>query len=166
MSPERETPRGYGFPVFKGTRRSSQKRPCRLPFIITATCAQSVRGELPGGRRNMGKYVIALDQGTTSSRCILFDEQGTIWLRGTEGVYTDFSAAGLGGAQSDGDLVFPAVRNHGGDGKNRSALQATSPPSASPISVRLPSYGIRRPENRFTTLSYGSAAGRRTGSRN
>ena len=26
----------------------------------------------------MGKYVIALDQGTTSSRCILFDEQGTI----------------------------------------------------------------------------------------
>lgn len=26
----------------------------------------------------MGKYVIALDQGTTSSRCILFDQQGTI----------------------------------------------------------------------------------------
>lgn len=26
----------------------------------------------------MGKYVIALDQGTTSSRCILFDERGTI----------------------------------------------------------------------------------------
>ena len=26
----------------------------------------------------MGRYVIALDQGTTSSRCILFDEQGTI----------------------------------------------------------------------------------------
>ncbi len=26
----------------------------------------------------MGKYVIALDQGTTSSRCILFDHQGTI----------------------------------------------------------------------------------------
>lgn len=26
----------------------------------------------------MGKYVMALDQGTTSSRCILFDERGTI----------------------------------------------------------------------------------------
>ena len=26
----------------------------------------------------MAKYVIALDQGTTSSRCILFDQQGTI----------------------------------------------------------------------------------------
>ncbi len=26
----------------------------------------------------MGKYVIALDQGTTSSRCILFDKEGTI----------------------------------------------------------------------------------------
>ncbi len=26
----------------------------------------------------MGKYVIAMDQGTTSSRCILFDEKGGI----------------------------------------------------------------------------------------
>ena len=26
----------------------------------------------------MGKYVIALDQGTTSSRCILFDKEGNI----------------------------------------------------------------------------------------
>ena len=26
----------------------------------------------------MKKYVLALDQGTTSSRCILFDKQGTI----------------------------------------------------------------------------------------
>lgn len=26
----------------------------------------------------MGRYIIAMDQGTTSSRCILFDEQGTI----------------------------------------------------------------------------------------
>lgn len=30
------------------------------------------------GEVNMGSYVIALDQGTTSSRCILFDEQGNI----------------------------------------------------------------------------------------
>ncbi len=26
----------------------------------------------------MGKYIMALDQGTTSSRCILFDKQGKI----------------------------------------------------------------------------------------
>ena len=30
------------------------------------------------GRGNMGKYIIALDQGTTSSRCILFDREGKI----------------------------------------------------------------------------------------
>ena len=30
------------------------------------------------GDKTMGRYVMALDQGTTSSRCILFDEQGAI----------------------------------------------------------------------------------------
>gem|GEM_PF-4177312 len=30
------------------------------------------------GGCNMGKYVMALDQGTTSSRCILFNEKGLI----------------------------------------------------------------------------------------
>ena len=29
----------------------------------------------------MKKYVLALDQGTTSSRCILFDKQGNICSR-------------------------------------------------------------------------------------
>ncbi len=33
---------------------------------------------MPEGERIMGRYVIALDQGTTSSRCILFDQQGGI----------------------------------------------------------------------------------------
>ena len=29
----------------------------------------------------MGKYIMALDQGTTSSRCILFDKKGNILQR-------------------------------------------------------------------------------------
>ena len=66
----------------------------------------------------MGKYVIALDQGTTSSRCILFDREGS-----TEGVYTDLPTAGLGGAQPDGDLVITAFRGTRGDGKDWCALQ-------------------------------------------
>ena len=28
--------------------------------------------------RKMGKYIMALDQGTTSSRCIIFDKEGKI----------------------------------------------------------------------------------------
>ena len=29
-------------------------------------------------RCTMGKYIMALDQGTTSSRCILFDKKGNM----------------------------------------------------------------------------------------
>ena len=32
----------------------------------------------------MKKYVLALDQGTTSSRCILFDKQGKYLRHGAE----------------------------------------------------------------------------------
>ena len=45
----------------------------------------------------MAKYVMALDQGTTSSRCILFD-RGAHMLFGAEGIHPDLSQAGLGGA--------------------------------------------------------------------
>ena len=38
----------------------------------------------------MEKYMIALDQGTTSSRCILFDHEGNI--------FTDLSKSRMGGA--------------------------------------------------------------------
>ena len=31
-----------------------------------------------GNMSNMNKYIMSLDQGTTSSRCILFDKQGRI----------------------------------------------------------------------------------------
>lgn len=46
----------------------------------------------------MAKYVMALDAGTTSNRCILFNEKRTDMQYGTEGVYTVFSEAGMGGA--------------------------------------------------------------------
>ena len=42
----------------------------------------------------MAKYVMALDAGTTSNRCILFNEKGEM---GTEGIYTVLPTAGLGG---------------------------------------------------------------------
>ena len=61
----------------------------------------------------MAKYVMALDAGTTSNRCILFNEKGEICSmaqkeftqlqregrdlqHGSEGIYTVLSSAGLG----------------------------------------------------------------------
>lgn len=46
----------------------------------------------------MAKYVMALDAGTTSNRCILFDEKGKMMQCGTERIYPVFSQAGLGRA--------------------------------------------------------------------
>ena len=46
----------------------------------------------------MAKYIMALDAGTTSNRCILFNEKGGDVQCGTEGIYAVFSKAGLGGA--------------------------------------------------------------------
>ena len=47
----------------------------------------------------MAKYVMALDAGTTSNRCILFNEQGEICIDGTERVPAVFSESGMGGAR-------------------------------------------------------------------
>ena len=77
--------------------------------------------------RKMGKYIMALDQGTTSSRCIIFDKEGKICgmaqkeFDQTERADTDLSATGLGGAESQRNLVFPVVcadGSHGGVGSD------------------------------------------------
>ena len=43
----------------------------------------------------MAKYIMALDAGTTSNRCILFNEKGE--MCGTKGIYPVFSKTRLGG---------------------------------------------------------------------
>ncbi len=43
-------------------------------------------------------YILALDQGTTSSRAIVFDQRRRSPRRGAAGVPPDLSAAGLGRA--------------------------------------------------------------------
>ena len=48
----------------------------------------------------MSKYVMALDAGTTSNRCILFDQKGEHLQRRTERNFTQhFPETGLGGAR-------------------------------------------------------------------
>ena len=46
----------------------------------------------------MAKYVMALDAGTTSNRCILFNEKGEMCSVCTERIHTVFPKTGLGRA--------------------------------------------------------------------
>ena len=113
----------------------------------------------------MGKYVIALDQGTTSSRCILFDEQGTICSVAQKEFTQIFPQPGwvehnpMEIWSSQLSVTMEAMGKIGAHYSDIAAIGITNQRETTIV-------WIRRPENRFTTLSYGSAAGRRTGSRN
>ncbi len=77
----------------------------------------------------MAKYVMALDAGTTSNRCILFNEKGEI-CSVAQKEFTQY-------------LGLPI----------RTSLQ-----SVSPTSVRQQSFGRRLQESLYITQSFGSAA--------
>ena len=57
---------------------------------------------------NNKKYILSIDQGTTSSRAIVFDHSGKIAGIGPGRVQADLSPTRLGGARSGGDLDFTA----------------------------------------------------------
>ena len=77
----------------------------------------------------MGKYVMALDAGTTSNRCILFDREGNM----------------VSVAQKEFTQYFPGPRLR------------ISLPSASQTRERRPSSGTKIPESRSITPLSGSA---------
>jgi Glycerol kinase len=52
----------------------------------------------------MKNYILAFDQGTTSSRAIVFDKDGMIVGTSTKGVYSDISKGWMGRARCHGDL--------------------------------------------------------------
>ena len=83
-------------------------------------------------------YIMALDQGTTSSRCILFDKQGNItpWRSGP-----------------------PSWEWRSRVWQSWVSRMTKLKPSASRTSVRRRSSGTKIPENRYTMPLYGSAAG-------
>ena len=105
-------------------------------------------------------FVLALDQGTTSSRAIVFDHAGDDSRGRATGVPADLSAAGLGRARRRrdlGDAVGVAAR---GARERRDRARATSRRSASPTSARRPSCGTARPAARSPTRSSGRTAAR------
>ena len=65
------------------------------------------------------KYVLALDQGTTSSRAILFDNEQNIIAVQQREFEQIYPQQGLGGAQPHGDLVYPVRGHERGGGPER-----------------------------------------------
>ena len=58
----------------------------------------------------MKRYIAALDQGTTSSRCILIDQDQNILGTAQRELTQIYPPARLGGAGPHGDLVHSVLR--------------------------------------------------------
>ena len=84
----------------------------------------------------MNAYVLALDQGTTSSRAIVFGRDGRAVAMRAAGVPADLPAAGPRRARSRGDLVVAARGGAARRWRRPAPPPPTSPPSASPTSAR------------------------------
>ena len=98
----------------------------------------------------MAKYIMALDAGTTSNRCILFNEKGEMCSVAQKEFTQYFPKPGW--VEHDAEEIWST------QWQMWARLQPISGQSELPISARPPSYGIRTPANRFITRSYGSAA--------
>ncbi len=106
----------------------------------------------------MGTYILALDQGTTSSRAIVFDRRGDIVSKAQFPFRQLYPQPGW--VEHDPMEIWETER--------RAAAQAAAglEASASPTSGRPPFSGTRPPAGRYITPSSGSAAGRRSSARN
>ena len=103
-------------------------------------------------------YILSLDQGTTSSRALLFDHDGAVRLRGPARVQTDLSPS------PDGSSTIPKRSRHRKSPSlwkpwpRPTCSPATSPLSASPTSAKPRSSGIARPASPSTTPLSGRIA--------
>ncbi len=89
-----------------------------------------------GGVGRCPRAILAIDQGTTSTRAIVFDGAMTAARHRAAGIPADLSGARLGRARSGGDLVERGCDRAGGARASRACARRTSPRSASPISAR------------------------------
>ena len=62
------------------------------------------------------QYILALDQGTTSSRAMVVDEAGEVVSIAQRPFTTDISRARMGGALAYGDMGFAERRGDGSSG--------------------------------------------------
>ena len=97
----------------------------------------------------MAKYVMALDAGTTSNRCILFNEKGEICSMAQKEFTQYFPQPGW--VEHDANEIWQTQLSVA-----RQAMQKV--PSVSPIREKLLSSGTARPASPSITRSCGSAA--------
>ena len=101
------------------------------------------------------QYVLAIDQGTTSSRAIVFDREGRNVGTGQKELRAAFPEGRLGRARSRGHLARHAGRLPPGDRGRGRPRRPRSPRSASPTSARPRSCGSAAPAAPSTTPSSG-----------
>lgn len=106
----------------------------------------------------MAKYVMALDSGTTSNRCILFNEKGEMCSVAQKEFTQYFPKPGW--VEHDANEIWSTQLGVAVEAMSKIGQpQRISRPSASPTSVRPPLYGIRRLGSPYTMQSCGNAAG-------
>ena len=111
------------------------------------------------------KYVLAIDQGTTSSRAILFNHQGTIITLAQKPFQQYFPKPGW--VEHDPNEIWYTNRlSSRRRWQKRMSRIAISPVSESLTNGRLPSSGTGRLAFPYTMRSYGRIAVRRIIARN
>ena len=104
----------------------------------------------------MEKYMMALDQGTTSSRCILFDRKGNICSVAQKEFEQHYPKPGW--VEHDPMEIWASQVSVLSEAMNKIAALPEQMQSALRISERLRSFGIKRQVVQFIRQSYGSAA--------
>ena len=113
----------------------------------------------------MKKYIIALDQGTTSSRAMVFDHEGTIVASAQKELTQFYPRPGY--VEQDPLEIYASQSGVLAEVMAKGDLsRKKSPESASPISERLPFSGKRTPADRSTMPLYGSAGALRKSAKN
>ena len=108
----------------------------------------------------MAKYIMALDAGTTSNRCILFDREGNICSMAQKEFRQMFPNPGW--VEHDANEIWSTQLGVAVEAMSKIGASAKDiAGSGLPIRERPSSFGIRRPGSRFTTRLCGSAAGLR-----
>ena len=109
----------------------------------------------PERTRNMADFVAAIDQGTTSTRCMIFNRAGEEVGKHQLEHQQIMPARRLGGAQPGRDLGAHQRRRADRAELHRPGARRTSRPSASPTSARPPWCGTAGPAGPTTTPSSG-----------
>ena len=110
--------------------------------------------------RNKCRDILALDQGTTSSRAILFDRDGAIKAVAQREFRQIFPQPGWVEHDAMEIWTIAGRRRASKCSPAPASVPRTSPQSASPTSARRPSCGIARPVSRSPMPSSGRIAGR------